>query len=259
VTRASLDTDLLAALVAVAGVATLLVACDVDGTISPIVDHPADAVVDPDALSTLAALARMPGTPVALVSGRALLELTAMTDLGPEVILVGSHGAEHGDYVAVAPTRALALEQLLRDVRAITDGVAGVVVEEKAMGVAVHVRRSSRADAERVTSEVVAGPSTRAGVRTTHGKEVVELSVVEADKGRALDRLREETAADAVVFAGDDVTDETAFARLRPTDVGIKVGPGHTAARFRVETTEDVSTLLAALAQARATRPLSDL
>ena len=87
-TRASLDTDLLAALVAVAGVATLLVACDVDGTISPIVDHPADAVVDPDALSTLAALARMPGTPVALVSGRALLELTAMTDLGPEVILV---------------------------------------------------------------------------------------------------------------------------------------------------------------------------
>jgi trehalose-phosphatase len=88
-------------------------------------------------------------------------------------------------------------------------------------------------------------------VRTTHGKEVVELSVVDTDKGRALDRLREETGADAVVFAGDDVTDETAFARLTPTDVGIKVGPGDTAARFRVESTTSVATVLAALAEAR--------
>ena len=251
-THDSLDPDLLAALDAAAGVRRLLVACDVDGTISPIVDHPGDAVADPEALATLASLATMPDTSVALVSGRALIELKAMTDLGPEVLLVGSHGAEHGDYAAVAPTRALALEQVLRDVRAIADGVPGVVVEEKATGVAVHVRRASRPDAARVTAEVVAGPSTRAGVRTTHGKEVVELSVVDADKGRALDRLREETAADAVVYAGDDVTDEAAFARLTAPDVGIKVGPGDTAARYRVDSTTAVTVLLAALAEARA-------
>jgi trehalose 6-phosphate phosphatase len=252
VTRDGLGADLLAALVEVAGVATLLVACDVDGTIAPIVSHPSDAVVDPAALTTLATLARMPGTPVALVSGRTLVELTVMTDLGPEVLLVGSHGAEHGDYAAVAPTKALALEQVLRDVRAIADGVPGVLVEEKATGVAIHVRRASRADAARITAEVVAGPSARPGVRTTHGKEVVELSVVDADKGRALDRLREETGADAVVFVGDDVTDETAFVRLTPTDVGVKVGPGDTSARFRVDSTAAVTQLLASLAAARA-------
>jgi trehalose 6-phosphate phosphatase len=258
-TRDNLDPDLVAALVAVAGVGTLLIASDVDGTISPIVAHPADAVVEPAARTVLAELASLPDTPVALVSGRALIELKAMTDLGPMVLLVGSHGAEHGDYVAVTPTKALALEQVLREVRAIADGVPGVLVEEKATGVAVHVRRASRDDAERVTAEVVAGPSTRPGVRTTYGKEVVELSVVDADKGRALDRLREEVSADAVVFLGDDVTDETAFARLTPTDVGIKVGPGDTAAGFRVATTDDVTTVLTTLARARAQRSLPDL
>ncbi len=255
--RPSLAADLLAALVEVAGVPTLLVACDVDGTISPIVDRPADAVVDPGALVTLAALATMPSTSVALVSGRAFIELKAMTDLGPEVVLVGSHGAEHGDYAAVEPTRALALEQVIREVRDITDGVPGVVIEEKATGVAVHVRLASRADADRVTAEVVDGPSARAGVRTTYGKEVVELSVVDADKGRALDRLREETGADAVLFVGDDVTDEAAFARLTSSDVGIKVGPGETSARFRVESTASVTALLTQLAAARAVQVTS--
>jgi trehalose-phosphatase len=246
-----LDADLRAALIAVADVPTLLVACDVDGTLAPIVDRPADATVHPDALETLEALAALPSTPVALVSGRPLRDLRVMTRLGPEIVLVGSHGAEHGDYTSVSPATALVLEQVLRDVRFITDGVPGVLVEEKATGVAVHVRLADRADAARVTAEVVAGPSARPGVRTTHGKEVVELSVVDTDKGSALDRLRDDTGADAIIFAGDDVTDEWAFARMAATDVSIKVGPGETGARFRVTSTEAIPPLLRLLLEAR--------
>jgi trehalose 6-phosphate phosphatase len=249
-----LDADLRDALVALAAVPTLLVACDVDGTLAPIVDNPPDAVVDVDALAALNALAHLPRTTVALVSGRPLRDLRAMTMLGPEVLLVGSHGAEHGDYAEVPRVTALALEQVLREVRAIADDVPGVLLEEKATGVAVHVRRAERDVAARVTAEVVAGPSTLPGVRTTHGKEVVELSVVDADKGRALDRLREESGADAVVYAGDDITDEWAFASLGAGDVGIKVGPGETGARFRVPTTRSMAPLLALLAEARAGR-----
>jgi len=246
-----LDAGLREALAAVAAVGTLLVACDVDGTLAPIVDHPSDAVPDVDALKALTALAALPRTTVALVSGRPLLDLRTMTALGPEILLVGSHGAEHGDYVSVPPARALVLEQVLRDVRVIADGVPGVLLEEKATGVAVHVRNANREDAARVTSEVVAGPSSHPGVRTTHGKEVVELSVVDADKGRALDRLRADTGADAVVYAGDDVTDEWAFARLDAPDVSIKVGPGETGARFRVAATGSMLPLLRLLVDAR--------
>ena len=251
-TEAILDLDLREALTRAVAKDRLLVASDVDGTLAPIVDVPADAVPRPESLAALAALAELPGTTVALVSGRRLDELRTMTRLGPEVVLVGSHGAEHGDAVALPPESALLLEHLLRDVHWVTDGVHGVEVEVKAGGVAVHVRRATHLDAHRVIADVVAGPGSRPGVHTTHGKMVVELSVVDVDKGRALDRLRAEARADAVVFLGDDTTDEHAFGRLGPDDVGVKVGDGDTRARFRIGDTTDVTAVLRFLVTERA-------
>ena len=67
----------------------------------------------------------------------------------------------------------------------------------------------------------------------------------------ALDALREQVRADAVLFAGDDVTDETAFARLRDGDVGVKVGDGETAARFRVADPAAMADVLRRLVELR--------
>jgi trehalose 6-phosphate phosphatase len=63
---------------------------------------------------------------------------------------------------------------------------------------------------------------------------VVEAAVVQTGKGAALQRLRVAYAAAAVLYVGDDVTDEDAFAVLRPGDVGVKVGAGDTLATYRV-------------------------
>ncbi len=250
-TEATLDLDLREAIARVVTASRLLVACDVDGTLAPIVDDPAAAAPRPESLAALAALAAVPSTTVAFVSGRRLDDLRRMTGLGPEVVLVGSHGAEHGDPVVLTPETALLLEHVIRDVHWVTDGVHGVEVEVKAGGVAVHVRRATHLDAHRVVADVVAGPGSRPGVRTTHGKMVVELSVVDVDKGSALDRLRADSRADAVVFLGDDTTDEHAFARLGPDDVGVKVGDGDTAARFRVGDTTDVTAVVELLVARR--------
>jgi len=95
------------------------------------------------------------------------------------------------------------------------------------------------------------GPAIRPGVESTEGKAVLEMAVVQVSKGAAIDTLRGRLGADAVLFVGDDVTDETAFARLRPGDVGVKVGEGDTAAQFRVDSPDDVTKVLEALLGAR--------
>jgi trehalose 6-phosphate phosphatase len=66
------------------------------------------------------------------------------------------------------------------------------------------------------------------------GKEVLELAVVDADKGSALRRLRAELGAAGALYLGDDRTDEDGFRALEPDDVPVKVGDGDTVARYRV-------------------------
>ena len=85
-------------------------------------------------------------------------------------------------------------------------------------------------------------------VTILEGKEVVELSVADLTKGDAIVGLASEV--DVVLYIGDDTTDEAVFAVLRADDVGVKVGPGPTAARYRVDDVNDVVEVLRVLALA---------
>ena len=114
----------------------------------------------------------------------------------------------------------------------------------------LHTRQARGTIAARATAAALRGPAALDGVTTMRGKDVVELSVVEADKGTAVEALRGETGAAAVFFAGDDVTDENVLRRLWPSngDVGVKVGEGETAAEFRVTDCAAMADLLNDLA-----------
>ena len=87
------------------------------------------------------------------------------------------------------------------------------------------------------------------------GKLVIELSLRPLDKGSALRALIEADPGRRVVFAGDDVTDESAMAVLRPTDLAIKVGPGPSLARHRVPDPQAMVEVLSLLAQLRSADP----
>lgn len=245
-------TALLDAVQSVATVPHLLVALDFDGVLAPIVDVPSQARPLPAAAAAITTLSTLPSTTVALVSGRGLADLAAVSGFGPPVRLVGSHGGEFDDGGAVLDrAQRERLERLGAELRELVASEQGVALEEKPAGVAVHVRNAPPEVGVRVLDAVRAGPAARAGIAATPGKAVLDLSVVQMSKGAALDVLRERLGADAVLFAGDDVTDETAFTRLRPGDLGIKVGDGDTAATQRVADPQAMAAVLEHLVAAR--------
>jgi trehalose 6-phosphate phosphatase len=245
--------DLAAALRALARTPRLLAASDFDGVLAPIVSEPSAARPLPRSVDALAALAALPATDVAAISGRALDDLRALLSPPPGMHLVGSHGSEFGAGfgAGLAPEIAERRRRVEAGLRELVDGRPGVALETKPVSVAVHVRNAPRDVAAAVLDLVRAGPATWEGVHATEGKEVVELVVVEASKGTALDLLRSQVGATGVLFVGDDLTDEKAFAVLGDGDVGVKVGPGDTAARYRVADPEQVTALLEFLAEER--------
>ncbi|MDT5001344.1 MAG: trehalose 6-phosphate phosphatase [Mycobacterium sp.] len=244
-----LPADLVRALDGAATTPHLLVASDFDGTLAPIVSNPADARPLPGAAEALLALAGLPSTTIALVSGRALGTLRELSSMPPPVHLVGSHGAEFDTGFAHDIDKEL-LNRIIAELTEIAANRPGVTVEPKLASVALHVRNASAADgADALDAARAAARAWDAEV--TAGKAVLEFAVISTDKGEAIDIIRDREGATAVVFFGDDVTDEKAFRRMRKSDVGVKVGPGDTLAEYRVETPEDVATALTYLLEQR--------
>ncbi|WBL19147.1 trehalose-phosphatase [Citricoccus sp. NR2] len=135
--------------------------------------------------------------------------------------------------------------------RDIANAHPGAALEHKPSGVVLHVRQCSAANAAVALAAARAALAPETELTVNEGKAVLEAAVVRVDKGVGLAWLREQTGADVVVFVGDDVTDEHAFTTLKTSDVGIKVGDGTTAARFRVDSLEDVTEFLTLVATVR--------
>jgi trehalose 6-phosphate phosphatase len=277
-------TDPTAALEPLAATRVLLVALDFDGTLAPLIDEPMSARALPESKRAIASLATLPDTVVAFVSGRMLADLRIIgehTDDSP-IYLAGSHGAEFW-YPASASAREQRASGPEEDAAAdpvpssnrtpheaqdgvdadalraaadvIVADIEGAWIEHKALGFALHSRMSTAADAERATREIDALVAERApGWRRRTGQDILEFSSSHAGKDAAITALREATGATAVLFAGDDVTDEDAIAQLTESDLGIRVGPGESSARVRVADAQELAGVLSTLARMRAAR-----
>lgn len=239
-----------------AGADVVLIASDYDGTLAELVDDPTRAWPWAPSIQILHDLAALPGVHVAVVSGRALDELRLLSGLGDDAVLIGSHGAELVDGVVEGfdADAAETLATVTSMLEAIAAKVPGARVELKPAGVAFHTRAVEPAIAADVTASVLTGVGAMAGVRVRPGKDVVELGVTRGDKGQAIASLRDRLGAAAVLFLGDDVTDEDAFAVLDgPLDVAVKVGPGPSIAPHRLDGVPEVGQLLSTVFELRAT------
>ncbi len=237
----------------VARIPVLLVACDYDGTLAPITDNPDEARPTRESVAALRQLATMPDTHVAVISGRALRDLAVLSRLPDEIHLVGSHGTEFDVGFAddLSPEQRERRDRVLEELNGIARRDRGFIIEPKPAGVAFHYRKADPSNVADAVDEVLRGPGQWDGIHVKTGKMVVELSVLDVNKGDALDRLRTDLSAEAVIYTGDDVTDEDAFARLTGPDFGLKVGPGPSLAHARLDNPRVVAQALAMLAERR--------
>jgi trehalose 6-phosphate phosphatase len=202
--------------------ATTAIVSDFDGTLSPIVDRPAEAGPLEGAVGVLALLARRFRL-VAVVSGRPasfLVEHLADSGAGassdaPSPHFVGLYGLEvaTGDGRTVPEPEAARWRPVIDEVvgRLRSGAPPGALVEAKGLAVTVHWRTAP--DAESWASAAVAAESEATGLRSHRGRMSLELRPPLAiDKGSVVRRLLHGCTAGC--YLGDDLGDLPAFAAL---------------------------------------------
>jgi trehalose 6-phosphate phosphatase len=204
----------------------LVAVFDVDGVLAPIAPTPDAARVPAATQRALRRLARRADTVVGIVSGRPLEQVDRLVGPG-EFWRAGLHGAaRRGPDDPVRLLWPLNVQQEgLRLARALTtslDGIPGVLVEPKGPVVAVHSRAATPAGRARVRNVVSA--LRPAGWTLLEGRRVVELRPAGLPtKAEAVQWVAAQRPDAAVLFVGDDATDEDAFRVLRREDFAVAV------------------------------------
>jgi trehalose 6-phosphate phosphatase len=240
-----------------AGAPFRLLCADFDGTLAPIVNHPALATMSLAIHQKLRAIAALPKTSVCVVSGRSLDDVRECVGI-PELIVAGNHGLEIAGpgFAFVEPNAAAhynLIQKLAREIDGRIATVSGAWLENKGLTLSVHVREVSperRGDVRRIVESAVASLGEQ--FLCTAGLQVWEVRPrISWNKGAAVlwiaDRLRQPKAL--IVCIGDDRTDEDAFAAL-PGHVTVKVGADcATKANYFLDGQADVAPFLDWLAQ----------
>ena len=238
----------------VATAETLLVVSDFDGTLAGIVPDPSAVPVHRGGLGALARLAGLPGTTVAILSGRGREDLRRVCPLRAPVVLAGSHGAESGEHgVTLTYEMAAALESVAAELDSLTRSDGSAYVERKPFQTVFHVAPLAARDPAAAAALLEQARLVYAhGTTVAGGKNIVEFSAATVTKGTWIAAERAHVGAGRTVFVGDDVTDENGFAALGPDDLGVKVGDGETLAAVRVPDRDAAAEWLTQLAAARA-------
>jgi trehalose 6-phosphate phosphatase len=221
----------------------LLLCADFDGTLTPLVDDPASARLAEPMRQTLESLSRRNKLNVVIISGRPRDDLQARINI-PGLIYAGNHGLEisGSGFIFVEPTaigHREQLHQLASELGQRLQPFPGVFVEDKGLTLTVHFRKAAPADSEEVRRVVHAAlASANYPFVLASGKAAHEISPrVYWNEGSVIGWIKERLGKRdaALVYFGDDATDEGAFVAF-PNEITVRVGTApDSAAQFEVE------------------------
>lgn len=211
-----------------------LLLLDYDGTLTPVAPEPQQAKLSSATKSLLRRLSRSSKVTVALISGRALADITRLVGLR-NLIYVGNHGLEiqldgQRRVIVVPETCQAAISLVKPRVAKLVTDVPGAHLEDKGLSVGLHYRlvhENQVADLRAAFRREVL-PFVRTGALSLlNGKKVIEVRPsVNWTKGHAalwlVKRMRRRSLTP--IYIGDDRTDEDAFRLLRD-GITIRVGP----------------------------------
>jgi trehalose 6-phosphate phosphatase len=230
---------------------------DYDGTLTPIAARPELAVLSDPMRRVIRELAAR--CPVAVVSGRDRSDVQDLVAID-HISFVGSHGFDivgpDGEEKTIPESIGLprTLDELEHTLQRRLQAVPEVRLQRKKYSLSVHYRQVPDRrvpEVERIVDEEVAA---RKEIRKTHGKRVFEIQPrIDWHKGKAVLFLLELLDLDEPdtipIYVGDDLTDENAFLALRDRSITVHVKDGleTTAARYTLESPDEVGRFLAGL------------
>jgi trehalose 6-phosphate phosphatase len=212
---------------------------DIDGTLLDIAAMPAAVHPAPADSRLVTALYAATNGALALISGRSLAGIDRM--FAPlKLPAAGQHGIERRDSrgrMHRHPFPEDALRRAAGFIRAFAARHEGLVFEDKGASVALHYRLAPQLAGAAHTAVKRAALELGDGIEVQSGKMVAEIKPSGRDKGIAIEEFMREPPFKGrlPVFLGDDLTDEHGFKVVnRMGGHSVKIGPGHTAARWRI-------------------------
>jgi trehalose 6-phosphate phosphatase len=239
----------------------VLLLSDYDGTLTPIVSRPRDALLAPGVREKLASLAGNPAFRVGIISGRPLMEVQVMVGI-EGIYYAGNHGLEiEGPGLSYINPEAKAaraeMEDLAEEFSSRLSGIEGVIIEDKELSLSVHYRMVAEDRRQEVIDvfRKVTAPKVKSGkIRVSSGKMVLEIRPpIDWHKGKAVETIEEQIyaasggGAGTVIYLGDDTTDEDAFRIVqRPRGWSVFVGGENilSAAEYYLESVTAVEVFL---------------
>jgi trehalose 6-phosphate phosphatase len=224
---------------------------DLDGTLAPIVKRPKDARIPARTIRTIRRL-RLSGARVVIVSGRSVAGVLAIAHVSVDAIL-GDHGArlyEGGRLRGWLKASAAQFQRAADRLEQALTGTRGVRFQRKERSLAIHLLLP-RTHTDRTTRRIAALLRAE-GLRVLHGHRILDAQLPGVDKGKAVLRwLRRHPRPDAVLYAGDDTTDDDALLALKDRAITVAVGPRPSQGAFRTSGPRTFAAWLARLADAR--------